>query len=438
MRTLVGPAPLPAPERALEPRVRELGRRIAAGQARAGRSRTRALEDRGMELLARDPALKAALFRLVDVAPACSGPRDVAAHLASLLGEVERPLAPVRSVARRPLSGRIAALAVQRMARRFIVGEAPAQAVGALRGLWESGAAASVDLLGEATVTAAEADRYAARCDEALRTLAKAARTWPARPRLERDAHGPIPRVNLSVKVTALTARVRAEAPELGIEDAAHRLRTLLRTAKVTGAHLHVDMESMDSRDLITELVLQVLAEDEFRDGPSAGIVLQAYLRDADEQLDRLLDGYDRALPLTIRLVKGAYWEHETVDARQHGWPAPVFEQKVESDRSFERLTRRLIAAERVRPAIASHNVRSIAHALALSDDVEFQVLRGLGDDLQAALAGMGLRVRTYCPVGDLVAGMSYLVRRLLENTSNDSFLLNRRRDDLDSLLRAP
>ena len=75
--------------------------------------------------------------------------------------------------------------------------------------------------------------------------------------------------------------------------------------------------------------------------------------------------------------------------------------------------------------------MRSIAHALALApdtSDIEFQVLRGLGDDLQAALAGMGLRVRTYCPVGDLVAGMSYLVRRLLENTSNDSFLLSRSR----------
>ena len=105
-------------------------------------------------------------------------------------------------------------------------------------------------------------------------------------------------------------------------------------------------MESMDSRDLITELVLKLLAEPEFRDGPSAGIVLQAYLRDADEQLDQLLDGYARELPLTIRLVKGAYWEHETVEARQHGWAPPVFEHKVESDRSFERLTRRLIAAD--------------------------------------------------------------------------------------------
>jgi proline dehydrogenase len=208
------------------------------------------------------------------------------------------------------------------MAKRFIVGAGPAEAVGALQRLWLNGAATSVDLLGEATVTAAEADRYAQRCDEALRTLAQAVTQWPARPTLEADSHGVIPRVNLSVKVTALTARVRAEAPELGIEDATHRLRKLLRTAKAVGAHLHVDMESMDSRDLITELVIQLLNEPEFKHGPSTGIVLQAYLRDADEQLDRLLEGYaaaERTLPLTIRLVKGAYWEHETVEARQNG-----------------------------------------------------------------------------------------------------------------------
>jgi RHH-type proline utilization regulon transcriptional repressor/proline dehydrogenase/delta 1-pyrroline-5-carboxylate dehydrogenase len=427
-----------------------LGRRIAAGQATAGRGRARALEDRGMELLSRDPQLRAALFRLVDVAPACTGRRDIASHLASLLGEVERPRAPVGAARRASLQpatrgavGSVAGLAVHRMAKRFIVGRGPEDAVPALERLWRAGAAASVDLLGEATVTAAEADRYARRCDEALRTLAAAARQWPRRSLLEADSAGPLPRVNLSVKVSALTPRVRAEAPELGVADAADRLRRLLRTARDHGAHLHVDMESMDSRELVTELVLQLLAEPEFRDGPSAGTVLQAYLRDADEQLDRLLDGSGRSTPLTIRLVKGAYWEHETVEARQHGWAAPVYETKADSDRSFERLTRRLLAARpAVRVAIASHNVRSLAHAIAHGGDardLELQVLRGLGDDLQAALTGMGLRVRTYCPVGDLVAGMSYLVRRLLENTSNDSFLLSRSRgEDLDSLLAAP
>ena len=194
-------------------------------------------------------------------------------------------------------------------------------------------------------------------------------------------------------------------------------------------------MESLDSREAVTELVLELLAEPEFADGPSAGIVLQAYLRDSPEQLDRILEwaaSATRTPPLVVRLVKGAYWDHEVVEARQHGWAAPVFEDKAECDRNFEALTARLLDARpRVRVAIASHNLRSVAHAIAYdradaarpTRDLEFQVLRGLGDDLQDALAASGLRVRTYCPVGDLVAGMAYLVRRLLENTSNDSFL---------------
>src|SRR3954467_4649564 len=147
MTTVAPPAPAPgaAPSPAapdIEPRVRELGRRIAAGQATGGRSRSRAFEDRGMELLARDPALRAALFRLVDVAPACADRRDLARHLASLLGEV-RPIAPATVAARgaplkratSPAVGAVAALAVQKMAKRFIVGEGPGDAVDALERL---------------------------------------------------------------------------------------------------------------------------------------------------------------------------------------------------------------------------------------------------------------------------------------------------------------
>ncbi|MFL5856702.1 MAG: proline dehydrogenase family protein, partial [Solirubrobacteraceae bacterium] len=154
-----------------------------------------------------------------------------------------------------------------------------------------------------------------------------------------------------------------------------------------------------------------------------------------------------RAHPLVVRLVKGAYWDHEVVEARSHGWESPVFEVKADSDRNFEALTRRLLEARpAVRPAIASHNLRSVAHAVAVNRalgapdrDVEFQVLRGLGDDLQHALAARGLRVRTYCPVGDLVAGMAYLVRRLLENTSNESFLAEQASGTpLEELLAAP
>jgi RHH-type proline utilization regulon transcriptional repressor/proline dehydrogenase/delta 1-pyrroline-5-carboxylate dehydrogenase len=148
-----------------------------------------------------------------------------------------------------------------------------------------------------------------------------------------------------------------------------------------------------------------------------------------------------------IRLVKGAYWDHEIVEARQHGWTPPVFEAKADCDRNFERLAGRLVEARPVvRVAIASHNLRSVAYAIASSRaaggedrDLEVQVLRGLGDELAQALASHGMRVRSYCPVGDLVAGMAYLVRRLLENTSSESFLQSWREGAaLEELLAAP
>jgi RHH-type proline utilization regulon transcriptional repressor/proline dehydrogenase/delta 1-pyrroline-5-carboxylate dehydrogenase len=310
--------------------------------------------------------------------------------------------------------------------------------------------ASTVDLLGEATVTAEEADAYAGRCAGALRELSSAVGSWPSRPMLEGDGNGTLPRANLSVKVSALTPLLRPDAPALGRRDAAARLRPLIAEARDRGAHIHIDMESLDSREAVLGLILEVLAEPEFASGPSAGLVLQAYLRDSGEQLDQILawsSSTDRAIPLQVRLVKGAYWDHELAEARQHGWPSPVYEVKADSDRNFEALTLRLLAARpAVRVAIGSHNLRSVAHAIAVNrllggddSDLELQVLRGLGDELQDALAKTGFRVRTYCPVGDLVAGMAYLVRRLLENTSNDSFLFRSMQgESLDVLLAPP
>jgi len=417
----------------------------------------KALDDRAMDLAAQDDELRAALFRFVDVVPACRSLDDLAAHLTGFLDEVGDQPPSLRAAMRmgdtkagRTALGAAGAAGVRHMAHRFIVGEDPQAALPTLRKLWRGGIASSVDLLGEATVTAAEADRYAARCADALATLAGAYDRLKERPRLERDAIGPLPRANLSVKVSALTPLLRPEAPERGQRDAAPRLRALLRQAHELGAHLHIDMESLDSREAVLELVLDLLAEPEFADGPSAGVVLQAYLRDSDSTLDTILDrarGTPRARPLVVRLVKGAYWDHEVVEARQHGWSVPVFERKADCDANFEALTARLLAARPlVRVAIASHNLRSVSHAIASNrmmggdpGDVEFQVLRGLGDDLGQALATSGLRVRSYCPVGDLVAGMAYLVRRLLENTANDSFLADQAHGvPLEHLLAPP
>jgi proline dehydrogenase len=450
-----------ADEGAVERELFAVGRRLADALPTT-RNPLKVLDEKAMDLASSDAELKAALFRFVDVVPACRNLDDLARHLTAFLGELDEPPPSVgvavkmgnTKTGRRAL-GMAAAAGVKHMAQRFIVGEDPKAALGDLKDLWKDGVASSVDLLGEATVTQAEARRYAERCADALDTIAGAAAGWPEREQLERDCAGPLPRVNLSVKVSALTPLLRPDAPGRGKRDAADRLRPLLRRAHERGAHLHIDMESMDSRDAVLELILELLAEDEFRAGPSAGLVLQGYLRDSPDTLDTILQWLDgpgagRAQPLTIRLVKGAYWDHELVQAAQHGWSTPVFERKADTDANFELLTRRLLDARvggsGIRVAIASHNLRSVAHAIAYNRlaggaarDLELQVLRGLGDPLQAAIAAQGLRVRTYCPVGDLVAGMAYLVRRLLENTSNESFLYEQARGTpIEELLAAP
>ena len=446
------------PDARLEPELFAVGKQLAQAMP-SQRNPLKALDEKAMDLASSDQELKAALFRFVDVVPACRNLDDLARHLTGFLREVEEPPPPMAvamkmsgTKAGRAALGAAAAAGVRHMAHRFIVGEDPKAAMPVLRDLWKDGVATSVDLLGEATVTQAEAQRYAERCLEALETLVAQSAKWPERPHLEHDSIGPLPRANLSVKVSALTPLLRADAPERGQKDAAERLRVLLRRAHELDAHLHIDMESLDQRDAVLELILDLLAEDEFRDGPSAGMVLQAYLRDSPEITDTIVGwcrttGTQRKHPLTVRLVKGAYWDHELVLAQQHGWSVPVFDHKPDCDLNFEELTRRLIDARpHIRVAIASHNLRSVSHAIAYNrlsgapdEDLEIQVLRGLGDPLQDAVAKLGLRVRTYCPVGDLVAGMAYLVRRLLENTSNDSFLHEQSRGTpIEQLLARP
>src|SRR5690606_4476167 len=184
-------------------------------------------------------------------------------------------------------------------------------------------------------------------------------------------------------------------------------------------------------KDLTFDIFFRIADDPAFRDYRSLGIVLQAYLKEAEQDARRLIQwARRRGTPVKVRLVKGAYWDYETVYARLQGWPVPVFEQKWESDASYERLTRLLLEnRDCIDLAIASHNIRSIAHALALSREmglpprtVEFQVLYGMARPLRQALVDMGERVRVYTPYGELIPGMAYLVRRLLENTSNQSF----------------
>jgi RHH-type proline utilization regulon transcriptional repressor/proline dehydrogenase/delta 1-pyrroline-5-carboxylate dehydrogenase len=440
----------------LEPAIREVGLELE-GRMRRRRTPGGWLDRRMMEWAGQREGVRAALFRFVDVAPACRNLDEAGRHLHGFLSELERPppsLALVDWAAGRPglrrLAGAGGLAGTRRLGRRFIVAADAEAAIRPLSRLWRAGACNALDLLGEATVSVREADRYRARCLSTLEVLARSTPRWRAQPLLDSDSLGGLPRAHLSIKLSALTAELRADAPERGVASARERLRDILRAGRELGAHIHFDMESLDDRETVMRSLFDVLEAPEFRDGPSAGLVLQAYLKDSGEQLTRILDwarSHDRRPPLLIRLVKGAYWDHELVEAVQAGWAPPVYQDRAECDRNFERLTRRLIDAHPlVRTAVASHNLRSVAHALAYQrsrglapGEVEYQVLLGLGEEMRAGLVRTGRRVRVYCPIGDLVAGMAYLVRRMLENTANESFLRARAEtEDPELLLEAP
>src|SRR5947208_9701343 len=335
---------------------------------------------------------------------------------------------------------------VSGMARQFIAGRDPDDVMKTLRNRRKEKIGFTVDLLGEAVVSEQEANEYAERCFHLLDGLAERTRGWT-------DPLGKntelFPVVNVSVKISALYSQMNPADPEDAIAQLAPKLRPILRRAREVGAFINFDMESYAHKNTTLQLFRTLFMEPEFREWPHAGIVIQAYLRDAEKDLRELIEwGRMRGTRFTVRLVKGAYWDYEKIKAAQNGWRVPVWLQKPESDANFEVCTRILLENEAiVTSAFGSHNVRSIAHAQAYAQELgidksrmEFQLLYGMAGPIKRALVEMGYRVREYCPVGELLPGMSYLVRRLLENTSNEGFLRAKFSDNVPvaELLRNP
>ena len=390
---------------------------------------------RMMDFSMRDEHFKVQMFRFVDVLASLHHGKDIVRHLDEYFAGTRNGFAPfVRTgvhVAKiMPwISGQLLRWNVSGMARQFIAGKGPADVMRTLRKRRAQNIGFTVDLLGEAVVSEREATEYAARCLELLEHLADQTRGWT-------DPLGKnselFPVVNLSVKISALYSQMNPADPADAIAHLAPKLRPILRRARELGAFVNFDMESYAHKNTTLELFKTLFTETEFSGWPHAGIVIQAYLRDAEKDLLDLIDwGRKRGTRFTVRLVKGAYWDYEKIKSTQNGWSIPVYLQKPESDVNFERITRVLLENEDiVTSAFGSHNVRSIAHAQVLADQLkvdrsrfEFQLLHGMAGPVKRALVEMGYRVREYCPVGKLLPGMSYLVRRLLENTSNEGFL---------------
>lgn len=403
-----------------------------------------------------NPGLRVQLFRFIDCLPSLHSKPEIARHLQEYLSDpsVELPAALkalLNFASPDSLPGQVAATtvstAVETLAHKYIAGENIKQVLKTIERLRKDKMAFTVDLLGEAVITETEAQAYLDRYLDLMAELTEAARNWSTVPVLDQADGEPLPRVQVSVKLTAFYSQfdpLDVQGSQAKVSD---RIRTLLRRAQELGAAVHFDMEQYVYKDLTLAILKEILLEDEFRNRTDIGVTLQAYLRDSDRDLQDLIAwAKQRGTPITVRLVKGAYWDQEVIKAAQQDWPEPVYRDKSSTDANYEALTRRLLENhEYLYAAIGSHNVRSQAHAIAIAKTLnipqrrfELQVLYGMSDKLAKALVEQGYRVRVYCPYGDLIPGMSYLIRRLLENTANSSFLRQSLEDRPTAELLAP
>lgn len=393
-----------------------------------------------INLAMKDPAFKTHLFHFIDVLPAVADDARVVSLAEEYFGHADTALLGLqwglKTLASTGIGARVAGKTIrhqiEQMASLFIAGATVEEAAPVLSRLWTEGRAWSVDLLGEATISDAEADHYRNRCLDALTALSQAVAAWPPSLLLERDHLGPVPRVQLSLKISALTSRLDAIDPEGCYRAVTARLRPIVDRAAAASCGLIFDMEQADTKDLLLSIFTRLFAEPAYRSYLYAGLALQAYHRETERDIQDLLSWVRaRGTPITIRLVKGAYWDSDAVRYRQAGWPVPLFEQKAETDAHYEWLASTLLQHRHlIRPAFGTHNLRTLAAIEAVSESlalapetVEYQMIYGMAEPFQHAMVALGRRVRLYTPVGRLLPGMAYLVRRLLENTSNESFL---------------
>ncbi len=385
---------------------------------------------------------KIQMFRFVDAFPSLTTSRQLTDHIREYFGE-EKDMPPVLQTGAK-MAGMLGALGgavlnkvisanIQEMARQFIIGESTKEAVATIEKLRKNGFAAVVDVLGEATLTEQEADDYVATYLEVLNSLHKEQPGWKALPGNGGDKNldwGHAPMINVAVKPTALFALANPQDFEGSVEAMLRQLRPIAKRVVELGGFLCIDMESYRYKGIIIELYKRLKLE--YREYPHFGIVLQAYLKETDRDLAELLAWAAlQQTQISVRLVKGAYWDYETIRAKQNGWAVPVWTIKAESDAAFERQARMILENNKTcHFACASHNIRTISAVMEIAAELqvpesryEFQMLYGMAEPVRKGILKVAGRIRLYCPYGNMIPGMGYLVRRLMENTANESFL---------------
>lgn len=408
-----------------------------------------------MDWSMKNEQFKTQMFRFVDVLPALNSGNEVARHLKEYFSENGENLPSVfnvglglGSLAPSLMAGAIRKNVTQ-MAKMFITGENPDEALPVLKKARKNKITFTVDILGEATLSEKEALDYQSKYLELINWLAKDAEKWDEIPQIDRDHEGALPKVNVSVKLTALYSQINDKAWDETKTTLKNRLRPILQAGMQKNIFINLDMEQYSVKHLTLEVFKELMLEPEFRHYRHFGCVIQAYLRDSLVDIkDMVQFCKNRGTPLTIRLVKGAYWDYETIEAEQRRWPIPVYTNKQESDANYEACAEYLLQNfPHIFAAFGSHNVRSISAAIVTAEKLgvpkngfEVQMLYGMADPIKKSLVEMGYRVREYAPVGELIPGMAYLVRRLLENTSNESWLRGKFAEGQtsDVLLRDP
>jgi len=451
------------PTKTIEAKTQEIAKQLLAATQERKRSffaqvrEQMRWDDKLLDWAMSNPGLRVQLFRFIDSLPALRSNSEIARHLQEYLGEesVELPSAlkgMLNFTSADSMPGQIAAktvsTGVETLAHKYIAGENIKQAIKTIEKLRKDKMAFTLDLLGEAVIAETEAQSYLEGYLNLLEQLTKEAKNWSTVEEIDTADGESLPRVQVSVKLTAFYSQFDPLDPSGSKEKVCDRIRILLRRAKELGAAVHFDMEQYVYKDMTLSIIKELLMEEEFRDRTDIGVTLQGYLRDSLQDLRELITwAKERGNPITVRLVKGAYWDQETIHALQQDWPQPVFNEKAATDANFEQMTQLLLENHQyLYAAIGSHNVRSQARAIAIAEKLqiprrrfEMQVLYGMGDQLAKALVQKGHRVRVYAPYGELLPGMAYLIRRLLENTANSSFLRQSLEDKpVEELIAAP
>ncbi|MEN9216385.1 MAG: proline dehydrogenase family protein, partial [Gloeomargarita sp. HHBFW_bins_162] len=403
----------------LEARTQALGHELLAA-TRPGRSWWAQVREQlqwDEKLLAwamEHPGLRTQLFRLIDTLPFLKGSGEISRHIQEYLHQpgVELPgmlKNLLNFTGRESLAAQVAAqtltTAVSTLARKYIVGENFPEVRQTLERLRQQGMTFTLDILGEAVLSETEAQGYLKKYIDLMAQLTEV--NW-----------GCVPQV--SVKLTAFYSQFDPLAEKTTRTHVTQAITQLLRRAGELGVAVHFDMEQYKYKNITLAILKDVLLSDEFRPRTDVGLTIQAYLHDSEADVRSLLAWVKlRGYPVTVRLVKGAYWDQEVILAHQKHWDLPVYRRKSSTDFNYEKLTQLLLENHPIiYPAIGSHNVRSQAHALAIAEALslpptawESQVLYGMAAPLAKALVERGQQVRMYCPYGELLPGMSYLIR---------------------------